>query len=266
MATDQAKLQFQFDQETFEVTLNVSGNPEREKLVSFKLGAPTAAQELERERSSYTEIIDRGKDGEKYESHKEEASGNLFDKICQFVKGVRLKGEPPEVGESYREATPDLLSRIPADWKTKVIDGLHVGECEVQDLEDDVILGDDLTTTVNFYFPNKDDAQFTMTFEVPTPTERERTKFTDEVLKYVAGRTRKQASRMSFNLQSSVDFFDNLMKRPGAGIVGGTVGGRTFFEASDPIAKQAFLDAINPTIKARVVGTAINKFNARLQD
>lgn len=258
------------DRGSFEVEINVSTSPEREKIVAARLRRPTLEEEVEREQRSATEIRPSGKDGEEYHSDAEAADADLFDRVAVAVKGFRLAGEPKEAASEWREPSPELKSLIPSNWKALFVRGVRSGEAEISPgLEDDedVVLGASETISVDYFFPSKEDAQFKVVFEVPTPTERERQKFTDEVLRVIYGTRGKKSSKIVTNLKASVAFFDSLMRRPSARVVGATVQGQSFEQMSaSPLSLAVFLGGIDPLTKAKVVAAALSKFNARLRD
>ncbi len=239
------------------------------KVIEAKIENPSSAREVQHIKEGFVEVVDKGGKEETI-NHGTEADARLFDEIATFVKPIRLSHEEKGIGKEFRVCTPEVLSAIPTQWKTKFISAIRKGEVEVIEDEDEVVLGEDVIT-VAYYIPSKADAQYKIEFDVPTPGEKEfeklESKLTEFVPKYRGG-SRNNNGKFVLHIEKAVEAFDEKMKQSSADIRGGSVDGRTFKEAKGvgAIAVLAFLEAIRPSIKLKVLDAAMRHYQAQVRD
>jgi hypothetical protein len=192
-------------------------------------------------------------------------NARLFDKIVTEVKGYRLKSEPREASDAFRVPSPELLAAIPTSHKNAFVDGLYVADAEFIDEEDDFVVGGDVTLPVNFYIGDKDKPHATIRFELPECNEDEREKVGRRAtqLRERTG-SKLRHTVITTNLQASIDFFVDLMGRPGAYVSeNGKVNGVSFAEAPD---KRVWAAGIDPVFMTIIVGAAFSRYAAKRQD
>lgn len=259
---------FAFDNASFEVEINVSTDPNKEKIVAARMRRSTLEEEIAREKKATIEYREVSSSEEEIVVLEEVANAELFDSIVTDLLGFRLKGDTPGSAKEWREATPEILALIPSSWKSAFIRGSRICSTKFVETDEDdgVVLGGDSTLGVELIVGYEDNPQGVVTFEIPEPAESERIEFVDKATQFRQSRGRKRSAKVVTDLRACVRFFDELMKRPGASINGATFQGKTYAQCSEPLSKLAYLDSIHPSFKQRVINTALAKYNARLQD
>lgn len=253
------------DPQSFEIDLNV-GSEEKPKLVSAKLRAPLPEEDFDFAKKISTEYRDAGNSEDEIVVDDEVASVTLFDLCVTHTRGFALRGESKEKAEEFRDAS-EVKHLIPKAWKSAFVRGMRIASAKhVEDDNDFVVLGGDDVIEVDFTVGYDENPVGSAKVFVPEPQESERVSFADNSLKFLQGRGKKKNSRLVTNLKVCAEFFDTLMNRTGADIVGGTVGGKTFAQCESPLSKKIFLAGINPVYKAKIINAAMARYNARLQD
>lgn len=266
--------QFKLDVPTIEVDIDVSSDPHKLKVVSARMRRATKDELVKREAMSLTEFVEASATEDDIVVEEERGNSWLFDEVVTEVKGFRLPGESPEVVKEFRPATSDLLNAIYPSYKAAFVKGAY--NVTAKFFEDDfegVTLGGTETLPVDLIFGDEENALATIRFELPEPTDSERRTYGNEAVKLRQPKgSRKSRNRIISNLSASVRLFDVLMIREGASIsmldsaTRVTVQGRTFAESTTPMAKQVFIDAIDPLYKKAVLTAAMSKYNAKVQD
>jgi hypothetical protein len=86
-------------------------------------------------------------------------------------------------------------------------------------------------------------------------------------MRYLQGKgSNRKTFRFVTDMKVCVDFFDKLMQRDGAQITGARVNDQTFDRCTSQGSRLAFLSEIDPVYKTKVIGAAMVKYAARLQD
>lgn len=271
-----APAEFKFDVKAVEVEADASSDPTVIRIISAKLRKPTKDELIKREAMSRTEIVEASATEDELEYEDSRANSYLFDKLVTEVKGFRLKGEAPSASGEWRTADEKLLAVMPESYKAAFVKKMYsdVTAKLYDDGEEGVVLGGGEILPVDLIFGDEDNPAAVIRFDVPEPTESERRKYSNDAVKLRQPRGgRKSRNRIVSNLDASVRFFDELMRRPEADITSGspdfkvTVVGRTFAESkSNPIALGQFLDNIDPIYKRSVVTAAMAKYNVKVSD
>jgi hypothetical protein len=257
--------QFEFDKGDFEVEINVSTNPEKEKLVSAKMRRSNLDEEIAREKKATIEYREVSSAEEEIVVLEEAANAELFNKVVLEVRGFRLKDEPVDKAQEWRDAQP-LLSLIPSSFKNTFVRGSRICSARfVEDEDDGVILGGNALLPVELIIGYEEDPLYVIKFELPEPEEKERIEFADKAMQFRTSRGKKKSARVVTDLNACVKFFDELMKRGGT-VEGGTVQGKPYSEFKEGTSKAIFLESIHPIYKHRVINAALSKYNAKLQD
>lgn len=268
--------EFKFDVSAIQVDADASNDPTVVRLISARLRKPTKAELIKREAMSLTEIVEASATEEDIVADSDRANAYLFDAIATAVKGFRTKGESAEAAKEWKEITPELLKLIPGEYKSAFIKKLYsdVTAKLVDDEEEGILLGGGDFLSVDLIVGDEDNPLYRINFQVPEPSETERRKFSNDVVRVRQPKgSRKKRNRIVTNLDAGIKFFDELMSKPGASIGGEdeslrvTVNGKTFAESqSNPVARLQFLDAIDPMYKLSVVSAAMNRYNVKVSD
>jgi hypothetical protein len=266
--------EFKFDVANIEVDADASTDPTRQRIISARMRKPTLEELRVREEMTTTEIVEASATEDSIVANDERGNAKLFDKIASHVKGFRLPGEPSSVTDEWRGA-PELLDKIPSSYKAAFVRGLYskVTAKLIEDEDDGVLLGGDSVIPVELVFGDPDSPMFSVEFSVPEPTETERRDYAEKSVDIRQPKGgRKSRSRIVSNLTASIKFFDTLMQRPGADIIGklpdgvrATVQGKTFSEMTG-LSRVVFLNQIDPMYKRAVVNAAISRFSAKVSD
>lgn len=266
-AAEAAPAAYPFDQDNYEVELNVSADPDRERLIYFRFRRPTDAEEIKRETDSWVQLK-----GEDQHSNRDKADELYFDLLLTETKGIITANEPKELAKEWRTVTPairEALEMYP-QWKREAVGGLRGGVAvltEKSEDEDFTVIGASVTIPVDYFFPSEEQPEYRVHFEIPAPTEREKKQYEDKIIRVEKSKRRNGPTKIIADLTVGSELFLALMNRPGAEVTGATVQGKTFNELNvDPLRRGVFLNAINPVIRARVIGAAMNKYVARLRD
>jgi hypothetical protein len=265
--------ELKFDAPSIEVDADASTDPLRQRIVTAKMRRPTLEELKVREAKSRMEIVEANATEDSIVSEDERGNAWLFEKIGTEVKGYRIsKSEPASKAEEWREATPDLLALLPSSHKAAFVRGMYknVTAVLVEDEEEGVLLGGGETLPVDLKFGDPDSPFAVVRFEVPAPSETERTDYNQQAIDIRQPKgSRKSRNRIVSNLDVAVKFFDTLMTRPGASIEGdgcrATVQGKTLSE-TDGMGRLIFLSQIDPMYKRAVVGAALTRYSVKVQD
>jgi hypothetical protein len=270
--------EFKFDAKFIEVEADASRDPQVTRVIAARLSKPTKADLIKREEMSTTEIVEASATEEEINADGERANTYFFDKLVTHVKGFRLKGEPKEIVSEWREATPELKALIPGEFKSAFVRKMYsdvTAKLIETDEDDGVLLGGGEILAVDLIFGDEENPFAVIRFDVPEPTETERRKFSNDVVKVRQPKgAKKRRSRIVTNLDAAVKFFNQMLEKPEAGISGGdalraTVGGRTFEETKaggNKFAIGQYLDAIDATYKMQVISAAMTKYNVKVSD
>jgi hypothetical protein len=261
---------FPLDTTKTEVDIDVSTTPGVLKIASARMNRANLTQLLKREEMSVTEIVEVNATEDEIVSDDERSNALLFDETVESVKGFRLKGEPKEIVKEFRDATPELIAAIPSSYKNAFVKGAYKITAKfVDDIDEGVTLGAE-TLPVDLYVGDEENPICVIRFEVPSPKETERVAYQQDAVQLRQPKGSKRSrNRIVTNLKASVKFFDKLMERSDAEITSEThrvtVQKKTFAEATD-LSKKLFIEAIDPIWKRAVVGAAMSKFSAKVQD
>lgn len=257
---------FDFAKASFEGEINVSTNPKKVKLHQARMRRATNEELVMRERESTFETKQVSSTESERLDNNTGPNARLFDKVVTELKGYRLKSEDPSLSREFRTPTPELLAAIPSNHKSRFVEGMYIVDAEfVDENEDETVLGGDMVLPVDFFIGFQDDPSSIVRFELPECDEDERSKFEKRAnqLRDVAG-SRMRHSKVVTNLQASIDFFVDLMNRPGASVSeNGVVNGVSFSQAPD---KRAWASQLDPVYMSLIINTAFTKYNAKRQD
>jgi hypothetical protein len=267
--------EFKLDASAIEVDIDVSSDPRKLRVVSARLRRATKEQLARREAMSLTEIVEANATEDDVVVESERGNAWLFDETVTAVKGFRLASESKELVKEFRPVTTELLDAIYPSYKSAFINGSYnVAAKFFEDEDEGVALGGTETLPVNLVFGDEESPIITLRFELPEPTDTERRNYSNEAVKLRQPKgSRKSRNRIITNINAAVKLFDALMSREGADIYAldssghrVTVGGRTLEETKNPLARQMFLDGVDPIYKQKVVSAAMSKYNAKVQD
>ena len=265
---------FKFDVASIEVDIDISTNPEVQRILSAKMRRATKDEHVKREAMSLVEFVEATATEEDINSDAQRANAWLFDQTATHVKGFRFKAEPKEAANQWREVTPEVLSRIPREFKSSFVasqyDQVTAKFVETDTEDEGFVFGEDGDLlSVDLIFGDVENPMYVVRFSMPEPSETARKSYSSESVKVrqVKG-SRKSRNRIVQNLAASVKFFKTLMSHPDATISdNATFADRTFDQAkSNPIGKGQFLDGIDPIYQRFVVSALMSKYNAKVSD
>jgi hypothetical protein len=265
---------FSLDVPNVEVQIDVSSNNEVQRVVAARMSKPKTDDMVKREAMTSTEIVEASTTEDEILIEEERGNVWLFDKIVTAVKGFRLRSEDKSLATEWREATPELLDLIPSTYKAAFIRGMYNTSAKLVETEDEgVVLGGDDILSVDFFVGGEEEPAAVIRLDIPEPSETERRKYASDAvrLRQVRG-AKKSRNKIVANLGAAVKFFDALMQKPGADIRSANdqfdvvVGGSTFASRANALTRQVFLDAIDPQYKRQIVGAAMSRYNAKVQD
>lgn len=241
------------------------------KTIEAIIQQPTALRELQHIKEGFVEVIDNGKGSEEQINHGPEADVRLYDELALQIKPIRLSGEPKGVGVDFRPCDEQVNAATPIQWKSQFVTALRRAETEVVEPdEDEVVLGEQVLT-VRVYIPSKADPIYTIDFDVPAPKEGELEKLEKSITEFIPkykNSNRNNSGKFVLHIERAVKAFDEKFKEDGADIRGAVVGDRDFAtaRATSPVAVMAFLEAIRPSLKLRVLDTALRHYTGRIRD
>lgn len=254
----------------YEVEINISPVANDPYYAAARLGKPAA-------KSDYAFAKNSGalyRDTEDVQSNEEEvvlqeaAAIALFDEIVEEVRGYRYASEAPEAASQWRAADDTLKQLIPGTHKASFIHWMRQGSAKYvgSDFKSGFVLGGSATLPVDYVAGPAHAPLGTVHFEVPEPEETERREFEAAAMKMLQGSLDgRRTSRTVTDMEKCVEFFQMLMKRNGAQIVGGRIGEQTFDRCETPASRAAFLQEIDPHIQTKVIGAALMKYVARVR-
>jgi hypothetical protein len=250
---DNSPRPYPFDNDVFDIALNLRPLADQAYLVYHRLRRPTFDELLERERLIVSEIVEVSPREDRIVVDDETANWRLWEKIVQAVKGYDFDDGLER--DAWRELTEEQKSRMLWSHKATAVRGLYAGDCRLSDEGafrfDMVRLRQDIGYRA--------EPEFTVYYDMRVPTEGERQRFKSGSVstQYVRG-ARKSRARLVSNLKTFANFFDSLAMD----IQGATVGG-AIFETSN---RARFLAAIDPIWKRQVVNTLVSGLETQLQD
>jgi hypothetical protein len=253
----------------FEVSINVSPNDTEKVIVSARLNRPDLSADIEFTKSSGTVSKDAGGSEEQIILSDGGASSKLFDGAVESVKGYLFDGESDDTAEKWREVDETLKEMIPHNHKHAFVRGMRLSYARYLGTvsRKGFVLGGGGTLPVELVIGTKEAPLGSARFEVPEPEETERIDFENNATQFLQGIGEKRGlTRQVTDMKLCVEFFDKLMLRRSARIEGGHVGGQAYENCSNDVSRKAFLAGIDPHYKVKVIGAALVKYAARLQD
>lgn len=271
--------QFKLDAAQFEVDIDASSDPTKPRIATAILGKRDHKLLVKRDAMTSTELVEANATEDELVVENERGNSWLFDQLVKKVKGYRLKGESPEVAESLREPSPELLKAIYPSHKSKFIENMEDVSAKLVEDDDEfgIVLGGGDILEADLTIGNEDNPIAVIRFSIPEPEETERRNYKLNATKIRQPKgSRKSRNRIVANLDKTVKFFDELMLRDGAEIgmspdfadspVRVTVGGKTFSELSSVEEKRQFLSAIDGIYKRHILSAVMSKYNAKVLD
>jgi len=260
---------FKFDFANFESSINVSTDPTKPKIGSARMRKPSLAELITREEKSTTEIVEVNNTEDKINVEEDRGNAWLFRQIATHLKGFRLKGEPKEAANEWREVSEELLAQIPAPYASAFIRGIYrVTAKFVEDEDEGIVLGGTETLPVDLIVGSEEDPMFVIRFDIPAPSESELAEYAalTELRQPKTGS--KNKSRIVVDLKQAARFFDRMMEKADAMISdNATVQGKTFAEVkANPLSRATFLEAVDANYKRKVLAAAMSKYSAKVQD
>lgn len=253
----------------YEIAINVSPVEEEEYLVEARLRRPTLDEDCRFTEASAAEFLEVG-NGEEQLLVSDKPALKFFDEICTEVRGYRFAHEPESAAQEWRGVDEDLRQVIPGSHKAAFVRNMRSSTAKYvgSTLKGGFVLGGaSETLPVELTIGTKKQPLGVVRFEVPAPTEGERLEFEHSAMRFLQGVAGDQRrNRTVTDLRKCAEFFDTLMQREGARISDtGTINGKPFSACESAVSRFAFLKAIDPTIKAKVVSAALVKYSARLR-
>jgi hypothetical protein len=172
-----------------------------------------------------------------------EASKRLYDRIILEIAGLKLDKNDDFPIDQFRKLPPDIIDKLWFESKETVITRLYECYCG---LEKPVSLNTEVQRVIQRL--SHKSSSFDVTHVLRKPTEDESYEFRTNIVKgyFSADKDNQEIIQLKLNLPVAVEFYNRLI----INIENATTSGQPF---SDEM-KDAFLEAINPVYKLRVLG------------
>jgi hypothetical protein len=171
-----------------------------------------------------------------------QASKGLYNKIISEVAGVKLNEDDDFPADKFRELPPEMIDKLWFETKTTVITRLYECYCGL----DKPASSDSPRRRVYQKIYNSS-TPFKVIHVLREPTEEESRAFRTTIVKgdFSTDEDGQEIIQIKLNLPVAVEFYNKLI----LDIENATVSGQPFSDET----RDAFLDAINPVYKLRVL-------------
>lgn len=171
-----------------------------------------------------------------------EASKQLYNKIILEIAGVKLDKKDDFPTDQFRELGPEVIAKLPFEFKETVITGLYECWCGLES----PVSSDDAEQRIYQSLSYKS-SSYDVIHTLRKPTEHESYAFRTTIVKgyFSTNEDNQEIIQLKLNLSTAIEFYNKLI----ISIENATVDGQPFSDE----ARKAFLDAINPIYKLRIL-------------
>jgi hypothetical protein len=191
--------------------------------------------------------VDAGEDGEEREAWRTfygewRASKQLYNQIILEIAGVKLSKEDDFPTDQFRALAPEIIAKVPFEFKETVITGLYECWCGLERPAS----ADDAEQRVYQNLSYKS-ASYDVIHTLRKPTRDESYAFRTNIVKgyFSTDEENREVIQLKLNLSAAIEFYNELI----INIENATLDGRPFSDET----RNAFLEAINPVYKLRVL-------------
>jgi hypothetical protein len=171
-----------------------------------------------------------------------EASKQLYNKIILEIAGAKLGKQDDFPTDQFRELAPEIIAKVPFEFKETVITGLYECWCGLER----PVPSDHAEQRIYQNLSYKS-SSYDVIHTLRKPTQDESYTFRTNIVKgyFSTNDDNQEIIQLKLNLSTAIEFYNELI----INIENATVDGQPF---SDEM-RNAFLESINPIYKLRVL-------------